>query len=317
MAMGKKMKLRIITTGLILTVGIFVSLRMVNPVTEQQDFFYEVIEASLPLQELPEPTRAERVMRAIHEAHPQRISRVESRNDDWAVLLDDTWFYFAEGRLLPGDLRHRAMEYRHAPIYYYPHELPSLEELTSEQINSTLNFVNTRAVQVRPFYFFNALYRAHDREESYRQQRSVRFLGHTVRVHYAVTPALALVENRILETARTDPSVRAWVDNIDRLYGWVWRNIGGTQNRSFHSYGIAIDIMPRLTGGREVYWRWAGSNWLTLPYERRYHPPNIVIQAFESFGFIWGGKWPVFDTIHFEFRPELLLYNNFILETVP
>ena len=260
-------------------------------------------------------TRAERVMRAIHAAHSRHISRVEFRNNDWAVLLDGTWFYYAEGRLLPEGLLYRVSRYRNFPMYHYPRELPILAERSPDQLRNMLNFANTRATQPpRPFHFFNALYRASNREESYRQQRNVRFLGHTVRVHHAITPALARVENRILETATTDASVRAWIDNIDRLYGWVWRNIGGTQNRSFHSYGLAIDIMPRVTGGREVYWRWAGPNWFTIPYERRYHPPDAVIQAFEAFGFIWGGKWSVFDTIHFEFRPELLLYNNFVLE---
>ena len=30
------------------------------------------------------------------------------------------------------------------------------------------------------------------------------------------------------------------------------------------------------------------------------------IRAFEAHGFVWGGKWLFFDTIHFEYRPELL-----------
>jgi len=31
-----------------------------------------------------------------------------------------------------------------------------------------------------------------------------------------------------------------------------------------------------------------------------------VIQAFERHGFIWGGRWYHYDTMHFEYRPELL-----------
>ena len=37
-------------------------------------------------------------------------------------------------------------------------------------------------------------------------------------------------------------------------------------------------------------------------------PPDIVA-AFERHGFIWGGRWMHFDTMHFEFRPELLPAN--------
>jgi hypothetical protein len=31
-----------------------------------------------------------------------------------------------------------------------------------------------------------------------------------------------------------------------------------------------------------------------------------VIDAFEENGFAWGGKWYRFDTVHFEYRPEIL-----------
>jgi hypothetical protein len=34
-----------------------------------------------------------------------------------------------------------------------------------------------------------------------------------------------------------------------------------------------------------------------------------VIRAFEGEGFIWGGKWPWFDTMHFEYHPELILLS--------
>jgi hypothetical protein len=31
-----------------------------------------------------------------------------------------------------------------------------------------------------------------------------------------------------------------------------------------------------------------------------------IVLTFERHGFIWGGKWGHFDTMHFEYRPELL-----------
>ncbi len=46
---------------------------------------------------------------------------------------------------------------------------------------------------------------------------------------------------------------------------------------------------------------------------RRGHPmvwknrvPQAVVDAFEAEGFIWGGRWKHYDTMHFEYRPELL-----------
>ena len=35
-------------------------------------------------------------------------------------------------------------------------------------------------------------------------------------------------------------------------------------------------------------------------------PPEEVISIFESEGFIWGGKWDIWDNIHFEYHPEIL-----------
>jgi hypothetical protein len=35
----------------------------------------------------------------------------------------------------------------------------------------------------------------------------------------------------------------------------------------------------------------------------------------EEEGFIWGGKWPMYDTMHFEYRPELILLS--LSPTVP
>ena len=31
-----------------------------------------------------------------------------------------------------------------------------------------------------------------------------------------------------------------------------------------------------------------------------------VVEVFEKHGFIWGGKWYHYDTMHFEYRPEII-----------
>jgi hypothetical protein len=67
-----------------------------------------------------------------------------------------------------------------------------------------------------------------------------------------------------------------------------------------HSYGAAIDINTRTT----TTWLWH-RDWqadaATLP-----HVPDDIVAIFERHGFIWGGKWSHYDTMHFEYRPELL-----------
>jgi D-alanyl-D-alanine carboxypeptidase len=80
------------------------------------------------------------------------------------------------------------------------------------------------------------------------------------------------------------------------------RSIAGTNHVSAHSYGIAIDIAVR----HAHYWRWSKQTSNGPPTWRNSIPIEIV-NAFERHGFIWGGRWHHFDTMHFEYRPELLL----------
>jgi hypothetical protein len=82
-----------------------------------------------------------------------------------------------------------------------------------------------------------------------------------------------------------------------------WRVVAGTQRLSVHSFGAAIDINVAFAD----YWKWqvSASDPDTVPAYRNRVPAEIV-EAFERHGFIWGGKWHRYDTMHFEYRPELL-----------
>ena len=40
-----------------------------------------------------------------------------------------------------------------------------------------------------------------------------------------------------------------------------------------------------------------------FPYKNEI--PREIVDIFEKHGFIWGGKWYHYDTMHFEYRPEL------------
>lgn len=86
-----------------------------------------------------------------------------------------------------------------------------------------------------------------------------------------------------------------------------WRKIAGTERFSSHSYGIAFDLNSALGG----YWRWSGR---PEGHAGQYinKIPMEIVQTFERYGFIWGGKWHHFDGMHFEYRPELILYARLI-----
>lgn len=84
--------------------------------------------------------------------------------------------------------------------------------------------------------------------------------------------------------------------------GYYWRPIAGTTRLSLHSFGIAID----LGGSNADYWLWdARGNEGRFTWRNRM--PWEIVEIFERHGFIWGGKWHHYDTMHFEYRPELLL----------
>jgi D-alanyl-D-alanine carboxypeptidase len=77
------------------------------------------------------------------------------------------------------------------------------------------------------------------------------------------------------------------------------RDVAGSSVRSMHAYGAAIDLNVKYSD----YWRWSADQ--RAPIWKNRIPVEIV-QVFERHGFIWGGTWYHFDTMHFEYRPELL-----------
>lgn len=83
--------------------------------------------------------------------------------------------------------------------------------------------------------------------------------------------------------------------------GYNCRPIAGTGQASAHGYGIAVDIAT----GTSDYWRWSKPD-ATGGYIWRNRVPKEIVRIFEKHGFIWGGRWHHFDTMHFEYRPELL-----------
>lgn len=97
------------------------------------------------------------------------------------------------------------------------------------------------------------------------------------------------------------PEFKKYVQNIGGTFNW--RVISGTKRMSAHSYGIAIDINVKYSN----YWQWdcnCKDENADLVYKNKI--PIELVVIFEKYGFIWGGNWYNYDTMHFEYRPELL-----------
>ena len=96
------------------------------------------------------------------------------------------------------------------------------------------------------------------------------------------------------------PHFREYLKNASSFY---WRKVRGANRQSAHSYGIAIDINTSYSN----YWLWSNPNCSetdTIKYMNRI--PMEIVKVFEKYGFIWGGRWYHYDTMHFEYRPEFL-----------
>lgn len=90
---------------------------------------------------------------------------------------------------------------------------------------------------------------------------------------------------------------------LKRATTFNWRIIRGTNRLSTHSFGTAIDLNVEYSN----YWQWTcrcTKEDAALKYQNKI--PQQIVDIFEKYGFIWGGKWYHYDTMHFEYRPELL-----------
>lgn len=129
-----------------------------------------------------------------------------------------------------------------------------------------------------------------------------------------VADKVASISSR-LEDVLSDDQIKKYLDNPGGTF--CWREIAGTNRLSGHSFGMTVDI----NASESSYWLW--------DYKKEYNIsskvnikeedvdansfpsyrntiPETIIQAFFEEGFICGGHWYHYDTMHFEYRPELL-----------
>lgn len=105
---------------------------------------------------------------------------------------------------------------------------------------------------------------------------------------------------KVAAELKTKPHLAKYLKPASTFY---WRNVRGAKRMSAHSYGIAIDINVKMSD----YWLWANKGkgeTAKISYKNRI-PPELV-RIFEKHGFVWGGRWYHYDTMHFEYRPEQL-----------
>ena len=224
-------------------------------------------------------------------------------------------FYWANGSMLPESEIKNADKYW--PILYgYQKELSDPANFTEEERERIKQFSSTENRQNgagTPMFFFDALYDSSSRARLESHIKRVSFLGNLTNVHERMIEPLGRVEKRIYALAESNEEVKSFLANLKSNDAYYWRIIAGTKRKSFHSLGIAVDVLPKKLGGKQIFWSWARdkypNTWMLIPLKDRWMPPAAVIRIFEEEGFIWGGKWVIYDNMHFEYHPELIQFN--------
>jgi hypothetical protein len=210
-----------------------------------------------------------------------------SHDDTWLVLRDGRRFAISDGRT--DKTFDQMVEHADIDDMFYAVYPASIAEAVAPPAD-----FDPGRVRFEPL--FNAMYGDCDRGEVEPKMRSIAWLpkhgGGRVKITTAngVDKALEAVVRELDELP--DRYLKYLVPNSGT---YNCRKIAGSSARSVHAWGAAIDINSAASD----YWRWSGKGWHNrIPVE--------IARVFERHGFIWGGRWAHYDTMHFEYRPELV-----------
>jgi hypothetical protein len=263
-------------------------------------------------------TDPELILLSYKHTYPHKIGRVAREYGDWIIEVNQELFYWAEGRLLPDIFRDKPEEWKPHSFSVYPAAALSPDTFSPEEVLEIRHQGSDEArsqIDERYNGFLAALYGGETRVELERQLVQTLFLGYQVVVHQEIAEALGRIDANINKAAETDSETAQFIASIASVGGYNWREIRGARSMSYHSWGLAVDIQPRELKNKVIYWLWEepfNNDWMLVPLNRRWHPPETVIRAFENEGFIWGGKWTLYDNMHFEYRPELHEMNRLL-----
>lgn len=236
--------------------------------------------------EAPADQRARnvRLMERLKAAYPDHITGHEGNDLIWRdgtrMPFDDGQTKDFEARLARADVEdHFAVAYPAGPM------------LADPELNSDPGRFRNDA-------FFTKMYGNCRKNEVVKQLADVVWLRKHGAKKIKITSVNGVAEKLQRVSDELDelpPQFMPYLQSIAGTYNC--REIAATKRFSAHAYGFAIDINAKAGD----YWQWAKGG----AYRYKNRIPWEIAAIFEKHGFIWGAKWYHYDTLHFEYRPEL------------
>lgn len=232
---------------------------------------------------------------------PAGIQRLQKAYPDFIAKADANSITLKDGTVYPYDDGKKDKSFQELLDqpdledqfrFPYPQKLPGKAGIPANQDPGRIRFM--------PFYMkmygpTQAEVRAHLRE--------IVWLPKTIGAKIMVTQVNGVDKKLEAVSRELDklPTLKQYLENPGGTF--VWRVIKGTNRLSMHSFGMTIDINVKFSH----YWQWdckCTNEDAQLGYTNSI--PKAIVTIFEKHGFIWGGKWYHYDSMHFEYRPELL-----------
>ena len=211
------------------------------------------ISSNSPVKSQTDPSKIEnnqkgyKQLLSIYNAYKDKVEKLEYIDDDWAVKINKKWFYWANGRLLPKEERLNWENFAPYPFYNYPKDLPPIRVLNEEDKKHLSHRLenNKKSPPRRHSGIYNEIWRVYDRNTSWERVKTFYFLGISTEIHREILEDLALIEEEILEKSKTDYELKAFIQTLKSIHAYNFRYIDGTRSLSYHSYGAALDFVPK------------------------------------------------------------------------
>src|SRR5574344_1186832 len=213
---------------------------------------------------------------------------------------EDNFIYFKDGSKLQFSTNNKNSSYEEVLKNSSLENQMSIKYIKIDENQNYIPAKNEDAGRVRKEEFFKKIY-GKDKKEIEKNLVKIKWLPNLSNQTLFVTKINGIdrkLEQISSELEKLPKEFHKYILKSDGVYNF--RKISGTNRLSSHSFAIAIDLNKNYS----TYWLW-GKKKRDIDYKNQI--PLEIVKIFEKDGFIWGGRWYHYDTMHFEYRPELLL----------